>query len=128
MVRCSLCAGARTLSTANNTNSNLNKHLITQHASIKLIAKEPSASSAGQAVGATPSKQRRLDFKRKPSQFVSQVELKRMIARYLVEDMQPLSTIESVAFRQLISKIPVTRDGGATMHKNVLQLPGQRKC
>ena len=72
--------------------------MIKQHASIKLIAKESSASSAGQAVGATTSKQPRLDFKQKSSQSVSQEELKRMIARYVVEDMQLLTTVESVAF------------------------------
>ena len=43
LVSCSLCAGARTLSTAKNSNSNLHKHLVKRHASIKLIAKEPSA-------------------------------------------------------------------------------------
>ena len=30
-----------------------------------------------------------------------------MIARYVVEDMLPIATVESVAFRELVSKIPV---------------------
>jgi len=85
LVSCSLCAGARTLSTAKNSNYNLHKHLVKQHASTKLIAKEPSASSADQAVGATSSKQPRLDFKQKYFQSLSQTELNRLIARYVVK-------------------------------------------
>ena len=41
-------------------------------------------------------------------QLISQAELNKLTARHGVDDMHPLSTVESVAFRQLISKIPVT--------------------
>ncbi|KAK1884417.1 Transposable element Hobo transposase [Dissostichus eleginoides] len=34
-------------------------------------------------------------------------EVKRLVAEYVVEDMQSLSTVESPAFRKLVSKIPV---------------------
>lgn len=121
VVSCSLCAGTKTLSTGKTSNSNLLKHLAKQHASTKLVAKDPGAANTGDpgaanvssADQATPSKQPRLDFKSPPApQSVSQAELNRLIARYVVEDMLPISTVESVAFRELISKIPVKRREG----------------
>ena len=112
VVSCKLCAGAKTLSTSKSSNSNLMKHLLKQHASTKLVAKDPSPTDAE---GATPCKQPRLDFTRTAVQPISQVELNKLIARYVVDDMHPLSTVESVAFRQLISKIPVINGGSGQM-------------
>lgn len=37
---------------------------------------------------------------------MTQEQLNKLIARYVVENMQPLSTVESPALRQLVSKIP----------------------
>ncbi len=34
-------------------------------------------------------------------------EVKRLLAENIVEDMQPLSTVESPEFSKLVSKIPV---------------------
>uniref|UniRef100_A0A8C1Z2W8 BED-type domain-containing protein n=1 Tax=Cyprinus carpio TaxID=7962 RepID=A0A8C1Z2W8_CYPCA len=92
LVKCKLCvSGSKVLSTAINSNSNLLKHLQKLHASTN---QAPSA------------KQQRLDFNRT----VSQGQINKAIARYIVENMQPVSTVESPAFRQLISMI--TCSGG----------------
>jgi len=52
------------LSTAQNSNSNLLKHLEKQHASTKLVAKESKDPDSSDSSEATPSKQQRLDFNR----------------------------------------------------------------
>uniref|UniRef100_A0A671U1X3 HAT C-terminal dimerisation domain-containing protein n=1 Tax=Sparus aurata TaxID=8175 RepID=A0A671U1X3_SPAAU len=88
------------------------KHLLKQHGSTKLVAKDLSPTDAE---GATPCKQPKLDFTRTAVQPISQAELNKLIARYVVDDMHPLSTVESVAFRQLTSKIPVTNGGSGQM-------------
>ena len=62
-----------------------------QHASTTLAAKEPSPTDAE---GATPRKQPKLDFTRTAVQPVSQAELTTLIARYVVDDMHPLSTVD----------------------------------
>ena len=51
-------------------------------------------------------KQAKIDF-HLPQQPVTKRQLDKMIARYVVEEMLPLSTVESVPFRALVSKIPV---------------------
>ena len=97
------------------SNSNLMKHLLKQHASTKLVAKDPSLTDAE---GATPCRHPKLDFTWTAVQPIGQAELNKLIVRYVVDDMHPLSTLESVAFRQLISKIPVTNGGsGQTCKK-----------
>ena len=35
-------------------------------------------------------------------------EVRRLVAEFIVEDMHSLSTVESPAFRKLVSKIPVS--------------------
>uniref|UniRef100_A0AAY5KS23 HAT C-terminal dimerisation domain-containing protein n=1 Tax=Esox lucius TaxID=8010 RepID=A0AAY5KS23_ESOLU len=55
---------------------------------------------------APPAKQQRLDFNR----IVSQGQINKAIARYVVENMQPVSTVESPAFRQLVSMITCSGD------------------
>ena len=105
-VKCKLCAGQKALSTSNNSNANLLKHLTNVHGAIKLVAKDPTVSTTGSDPdGATPSKQPKNDFFKSPH--VTQSQLNRLIARYVVEDMLPIATVESVAFRELVSKIPV---------------------
>lgn len=37
-------------------------------------------------------------------------EIRRLVTEYVVEDMLPLSTVESPAFKKLVSKIPVTNN------------------
>ena len=39
-------------------------------------------------------------------------EERSLVAEYVVEDMLPLSTVESPAFRKLVSKIPVRSSDG----------------
>ena len=39
-VRCTLCGGSKTLSSARNTTSNFKKHLNAMHKNAKLVAKE----------------------------------------------------------------------------------------
>lgn len=46
-------------------------------------------------------------MKMKPVKLLEPREVKRLVAEYVVEDMQPLSTAESPALRKLVSKIPV---------------------
>lgn len=108
IVKCNLCAH-RELSTSRNSTSNLKKHLDRCHASTKLTVsdrdegsqkrKTPGDESTGQ------SKQQKLNFSR--PHMLEPREVKRLVAEYIVEDMQPLSTVESPAFRKIVSSIPV---------------------
>ncbi len=103
LVKCKLClSGSKVLSIAINRNSNLSKHLrkLTLHASTKLEANPVSVDTL-EVSQASPPKQQRLDFNRT----VSQGQINKAIARYVVENMQPFSTVESPAFRQLVSMI-----------------------
>ncbi|XDV11629.1 hypothetical protein PO909_000517, partial [Leuciscus waleckii] len=95
----------KVLSTAINSNSNLSKHLQKLHASTKLEANPVSVDTL-EVSQAPPAKQQRLDFNRT----VSQGQINKAIARYVVENMQPVSTVESPAFRQFVSMI--TCSGG----------------
>ncbi|KAK0137463.1 putative AC9 transposase [Merluccius polli] len=100
-VKCTLCPGVKCLSTSVSSNSNLMKHLSTAHASTTLVAKTPE----GKGDGGTKPKQQKIDFT--TPHVLSQTELNKGVARYVVEDMLPLSTVESASFRELVSKIPV---------------------
>ena len=110
LVTCHLCGGSKTLATSKTSNSNLMKHLQKQYASTKLVEKGPAANAKGEA---TPAEQRKLEFIKPVAQSITQTQLNRLIARYVVEDMQPISTVESLAFRGLVSKIPVRGSDGA---------------
>ncbi|KAK0146323.1 hypothetical protein N1851_014370 [Merluccius polli] len=110
LVTCKLCPGSKILSTANNSNSNLLKHLEKRHASTKLVAKVTSANAASEIDSSeqhtpTPPKQQRLEFERRTH---SQAQLDKTIARYVVENMLPISTVEDPAFRQIVSMVPCT--------------------
>ena len=89
VVSCQLRAGVKNLSTSKSSNSNLMKHLLEKHTSTKLVAKDPSPMDAE---GATPCKQPKLDFTQTAVLPISQAELNTLIARYLVDNMHPLST------------------------------------
>uniref|UniRef100_A0A3Q4H3B9 HAT C-terminal dimerisation domain-containing protein n=1 Tax=Neolamprologus brichardi TaxID=32507 RepID=A0A3Q4H3B9_NEOBR len=113
VVNCILCGGSKTLSTSKTSNSNLMKNLQKQHASTNLVEKEPEGNVGdSSSIDAIPAKQRKLDFGQPAAQSITQPQLHRLIARYVVEDMKPISTVESHAFRQLISHIPVRGRAG----------------
>ena len=81
LVKCKLClGGSKILSTAQNSNSNLLKHLQKQHAGTKQVAKttDPDSSDATPP----PPKQQRLDFNQGTA---SQGKVDKAIARYVVE-------------------------------------------
>ncbi|KAL4001427.1 interleukin 8 [Sarotherodon galilaeus] len=102
-VICKLCPGEKKLSAAVNSTSNLLKRLTRQHR--QSLLSEPSSSSTDNTA-ATPAKQTKLDFT-SATQKVSEGELKKMIAGYVVEEMLPLRTVESPSFRCILNKIPV---------------------
>ena len=56
-----------------------------------IFEKDPAAnvSSADSKGEATPAKQRKLDFTKPVAQSITQTQLNRLIAGYVVEDMQP---------------------------------------
>ena len=120
-VECTLCTGprAKTSSTFVVSNSNLMKHLTTIHASTKLVAKntdtsttdDSSSSTRKEGHGAKSSQQQKLDFSALQQKPMTQAEVNRMIARYVVTNMLPLSTLEDDSFRAIIAKIP--KKGGA---------------
>uniref|UniRef100_A0A8C1LRV2 HAT C-terminal dimerisation domain-containing protein n=1 Tax=Cyprinus carpio TaxID=7962 RepID=A0A8C1LRV2_CYPCA len=61
------------------------------------------------------AKQQKLDFSSSsPGKTISSTELNKLVAAFIVEEMQPLSTVEAPTFRNIISKISVTgkRPGG----------------
>lgn len=103
-VKCKLCPGEKKLSAAINSTSNLLKHLTRQHR--RTLLSDPSSSSSTDNTAATPAKQVKLDFT-SAVQKVSEGELKKMIAGYIVEEMLPLRTVESPSFRRILHKIPV---------------------
>uniref|UniRef100_A0A8C1LYG1 BED-type domain-containing protein n=1 Tax=Cyprinus carpio TaxID=7962 RepID=A0A8C1LYG1_CYPCA len=110
IVKCKLCVGEKLLSTAKNTTSNLKKHLHAKHSTTELEERAPNDTS-------TPpqAKQQKLDFSSSsPGKTISSTELNKLVAAFIVEEMQPLSTVEAPTFRNIISKISVTgkRPGG----------------
>uniref|UniRef100_A0A673NKM7 BED-type domain-containing protein n=1 Tax=Sinocyclocheilus rhinocerous TaxID=307959 RepID=A0A673NKM7_9TELE len=110
VVKCRLCVGEKLLSTAKNTTSNLKKHLHAKHSTTEMDEKEPNDTC-------TPpqAKQQKLDFSSpSPGKTISSTELNKLVAAFIVEEMQPLSTVEAPTFRNIISKISVTgkRTGG----------------
>uniref|UniRef100_A0A8C6U382 HAT C-terminal dimerisation domain-containing protein n=1 Tax=Neogobius melanostomus TaxID=47308 RepID=A0A8C6U382_9GOBI len=52
-------------------------------------------------------KQRRLDFQ-EPKVTTTKAELNRLVASFVVEDMLPISTVESPSFRNVLARIPVS--------------------
>lgn len=88
--------------------SNLSKHLSAQHGNTKLVAKDPARRSfEGVTEQLTPPKQAKL-LSSLGAQQVTQKEINRLVAGFIVEDMLPLSTIESPRFRKILDKIPAT--------------------
>ena len=118
--RCTLYVpGKKPLSEALNTTSNFKKHLENFHKTINLITKEPS-SDASKATAIESRKRRNSDDVEDPnplkrlrmlysSSSVSPVRLQSLISEYIIEDMLPLSTVESQPFRRLIGGLSSTQ-------------------
>jgi len=88
------------LSTADNSISNLSKHLLVRHGNTKLGAKDPARQSfEGVTDQPTPPKQAKL-CSSLGAQQVIQNEMNRLVAGFIVENMLPLSTIESPSFKK----------------------------
>lgn len=109
-VKCKICPGNKVLSTSVTSNSNLTKHLTSTHHGTPLTANPPPSHDGGTASedeggdGRPTLKQAVLNFGGQA--LVSKTELNKLVARYVVENMLPLSTVESESFRALIAKIP----------------------
>ncbi|QQP56940.1 Uncharacterized protein FKW44_001779 [Caligus rogercresseyi] len=93
-VTCRLCRDGKILSTARNSTSNLLKHLESIHKNEDLVAT---------CLTNTPQTRKR----RKYSELNGE-ELKGLVSAYIVEDMLPLSTVDSPTFRAIIKKIPLS--------------------
>uniref|UniRef100_A0A8C7XYA4 BED-type domain-containing protein n=1 Tax=Oryzias sinensis TaxID=183150 RepID=A0A8C7XYA4_9TELE len=104
VVRCQLCGESKTFSTAKNSTSNLLKHLKGTHSTTQLVEKEVRLATARESRVSLPAKQPKLDFSREPR--VTLEELNQLVAGYIVEEMLPLSTVDSSSFRRIIDKIP----------------------
>jgi len=114
-VRCTLCAGNKTLSSAKNTTSNLKKHLKSVHKNSELVAKEVERpdrkrrreSDADLNDGGSKKQCTLPTVLNKRS--ISADKMRSLLAEYVIEDMRPLSTVESPAFRKLINSICPTQ-------------------
>ncbi|KAK1904276.1 Zinc finger BED domain containing protein 4 [Dissostichus eleginoides] len=94
-------------------------HLASRHRNVKLIEKPPdpptdmtaaatTSNSTGQTSdGPSPAKQVKIDLR---ATGLSAAELKKLVAGYIVEDMLPISTVDSESFRRIVEKIP-TKSG-----------------
>ncbi len=105
-----LCPGDKRPSTAINSPVNLKKHLDLCHSTTKLIIR-PTEQEGDD--GPTALKQQRLEFM--PDKAVTPRELNELIAEYVVDEMLPISTVESSSFCKIISTIPVTDNKEGTV-------------
>uniref|UniRef100_A0A3Q2V7I1 HAT C-terminal dimerisation domain-containing protein n=1 Tax=Haplochromis burtoni TaxID=8153 RepID=A0A3Q2V7I1_HAPBU len=104
-IRCTLCIGRKLLSTSKNSTSNLSKHL---DPPTEMTAVATTSTSTRQTSdGPTPAKQIKLDIR---ATGLSAAELKKLVAAYIVENMLPISTVDSESFRRIVGKIP-TKSG-----------------
>ena len=113
-VRCILCGGGKTLSSARNTTSNFKKHLTAIHKNVKLVAKEvdkPETEKRRQRSDTDDSEPKRQctlpDVLARNS--IPAQKMRSLLSEYIIEDMQPLSTVESPSFRKLINNICSTQ-------------------
>ena len=115
--RCTLCVGNKTLSSAKNTTLNLMKHLNSVHKNTELVAKEVekpqekrkqrSETDSDYSTG-EPKKQCTLPAVLN-RRFIPTNKMQSSLAEYIIEDMWPLFTVESPAFRKLIGSICPTQ-------------------
>ena len=113
-VRCILCGGGKTLSSARNTTSNFKKHLTAIHKNVKLVAKEvdkPETEKRRKRSDTDDSEPKRQctlpDVLARNS--IPAQKMRSLLSEYIIEDMQPLSTVESPSFRKLINNICSTQ-------------------
>ena len=107
-----LCASSqKTLSSARSTMSNFKKHLDTVHKATKLVAKEPAkekrSRNSNEDDDGTPGAKRQCMLLNKPA--ISPMKLRSLMSEYIVEDMLPLSTADSPAFRKLFGGVYSTQ-------------------
>ena len=105
-LRCRLCPGNKNLSCGKISTANLKKHIEAKHKNTTLVARgeeDHRDTNNNDAAGPSAPKQQKIDF----SQTVTKKEINKLVAGYVVEDMRPLSTVESKSFRKIISKIPM---------------------
>ena len=92
--------------------SNLSKHLSAQRGHTKLVAKDPARrSSEGVDEQLIPPKQAKLFSSVGAQEQVTQKDINRLVAGFMVEDMLPLSTTELQRFKKkkkIQDKIPTT--------------------
>ena len=105
--KCTLCAPSKKpLSTAHNTTSNLKKHLQTVHKTTTLVEKDQEDNSRKRrrgSEGVGESSQQKHQCMLFNKGMASTAMVCSLISEYVVEDVLPLSTVESPAFRRLIS-------------------------
>ena len=106
--RCTLCsASAKPLSCARNTTSNFKKHLDNVHKTENLVAILPEERASAKRKRSVadngdnaPKKQAILQRRS-----VSLKEVRKVVTEYIIDDMLPLSTVESSAFRKLVNEL-----------------------
>ena len=67
-----------------------------------MTAAATSSSTGRTSAGPPPAKQVEIDFKATTG--LSAAELKKLVAGYIVEDMLPISTVDSESFRRMFLK------------------------
>ena len=125
--RCKLCPGNKTLSCARNTTSNFKKHLDNVRKNLVLEAREARAKSKRKTVdddddGNNQSLKKQCTL---PSMLrdISSTKLSKALFEYIIEDMQPLSTVESPAFWRLIGSIcPYQLPDRKSFAQNLIEL------
>uniref|UniRef100_A0A3Q3G085 BED-type domain-containing protein n=1 Tax=Labrus bergylta TaxID=56723 RepID=A0A3Q3G085_9LABR len=109
IVKCNLCASATPRELSTSKNSNLKKHLDRCHANTKLTERDAGGEKRKRAedesAGKSQTKQQKLSFSRS-AVLLEPREVRRQVAEYVVEDMLPLSTVNSPAFKKFVCKIP----------------------
>lgn len=89
--------------------SNLSKHLSAQHGNTKLVAKDPARRShEGVTQQPTTPKKAELFSTSLGAQQLTQKDMNKLVAGFIVEDMLPLLTIELPSFRKVLDKMPTT--------------------
>jgi len=108
--RCILCTPSqKTLSSARNTTSNFKKHLDTVHKTMKLVEKDTGRQQkclrddSAEDIDGTPQTKQHYTFVSNSS--MSATKHLSLISEYVVEDMLPMSTEYSPAFKKLIGGV-----------------------
>ena len=106
-VHCMLCSGNKILLCAKNTTSNFKKHMSAVHKNAVLIAKEVEQPGKGKQRRDTadgdydndndPKRQCTLPVVLNRN-LISAAKMRSLLSDYIIEDMQPLSTVESPTF------------------------------